>query len=183
MMTMACVEVPKASLQPQAGVSESPLATRMGHSCSVSAGSTAAVTGHPGLRVGGVFSAHGTFKESGLGAGGSQCSWDVLTTAVVLPVPVGSLHQFTRIRIREHLSSSYPLCSPLVAAGRWSELKKTGNFYVRWIFITLYGFYICVCVCVCELYVCAFLHACVHALRDQSLVLSVFLSHSALRYC
>lgn len=67
---MACVEVPKASLQPQAGMSKIPLATRMGHSCSVSTSSMAAVTGHPGWQVGGIFPAHRPLKESGLGGVG-----------------------------------------------------------------------------------------------------------------
>lgn len=112
-MSTTCVEVPQAFLQPQAEMREIPLATRMGH--------TAAVTGHPGLQVGGVFRAHGTLKERGwLGTWGSQCSWDVLSTALDIPVPVGSLHQFTPIRIWEPLSSSYPLCNVLIAAGKWS---------------------------------------------------------------
>lgn len=40
------------------------------HSCSVSTSSMAAVTGHPGWQVGGIFPAHRPLKESGLGGVG-----------------------------------------------------------------------------------------------------------------
>lgn len=49
------------------------------HSCSVSTGSTAAVTGHPGLQVGGMFPAHGTLKDSGLSGGWGGAGKAVLT--------------------------------------------------------------------------------------------------------
>ena len=108
----------------------------------------------------------------GGGGGGPPGSWDAPWIACI------TLHQSGFGSV----SPSYPLCNPLIAAGKWSHLKKTRTFCVRWIFVTLLGF-LRFSVCMCELYVCAFLHAFVHACRDQSLVLSVSLSHSGFRYC
>ena len=61
----------------------------------------AAVTGHPGWQVGGIFPAHRPLKESGLGGVGWGWGWGA---SLLLGCTVDSLHNFTPVRIWERLS-------------------------------------------------------------------------------